>query len=142
MPTRFEFELAAALFDEAADQVGSLTSMATGAEASGVLLGGTLGRQVPQRIAAAAGLASSSRSLIESAAQTCRMRAATISAYEGQLAIYDQRYALFMQSRSRWQQRIDRWLADSTDLVRWPGPPPTAPLPPSAPPAWADVRRL
>ena len=142
MPTRADFEVAAATFDSAAQQVGALQAAASGLGATDVLRGGSLGRQVPQRISAAASSAASARGHIETAATTCRDRAAIIGAYEQELLAYDQSYRSYQRASARWSRAYSDWHNDETGYTPHPGDHPRSPRKPTAPPDWADVRRV
>ena len=54
MPTREDYEAAAVKLRAAAAEVGALTDAAAQANASEIVRGGSLGREVPERIAACA----------------------------------------------------------------------------------------
>ena len=140
MPTRVEFELAAAQFDQAANDVASLAANVDGIDTSQVLVGGTLGQAAPLRIEAAAANARTCQMHIEAAAQTCRERAAIIVAYEAELAQYELASHRYHQLAHHWTVRYNRWWR-SLGSMPHPGARPVPPVAPAAPPAWADVRR-
>lgn len=142
MPTKADFEAAAQKFDSAAQQVGDLRVAADGTGASDVLRGGSLGRQVPQRIEAAAATAASAVGLIQTAASTCWERVGIIAEYETALYQYDQSYHYYRQASARWSADYRRWRDDETGRAYHPGAHPRAPRKPDPPPDWADVRRL
>lgn len=141
MPSRADFEAAADKFAAAAQQVGGLTTAAEQAGVATILRGGTLGRLIPERIAAAAQTAVACRVRIEDAEATCRERAAIIAAYESELAAYDVAWGGYVQASWNWSAQYSAWYI-SEGKVPHPGPHPTAPIKPTAPPDWADVRRV
>ena len=140
MPTKADFQAAAEKFDSAAQQVGDLRVAADGAGAADILRGGSLSRQVPQRIASAAGSVGAARGLIQAAAATCWERVGIIAAYEQQLHSYDQSY-YYRQASARFSANYRRWYEDETGKIPHPGNHPRPPARPTPPPAWADVRR-
>lgn len=142
MPTRSDFEAAAEKFQSAAVQVGDLAAAAKGSGADQILRGGALGRQVPDRIAAAASTALICEGLIQEAAETCRERAAIIGDYEVRLGIYDTAFAHFTRASQYWSAQQSAWTFDETGEVVHPGDHPRPPNKPTPPPDWADVRRL
>lgn len=141
MATKSEFLLAAEELALAAEQVGELMVAAENADADRVLRGGALGRYLPLQIAESARTAQACQVMIESAVETCRQRAEVIEAYEHELAIYDLAHGQYQLDFQEWSYRYDSYVLDSSGLALRPGPRPTAPQPPVAPPAWADVRR-
>lgn len=141
MPTRSDFEAAAEMFQSAAVQVGDLATAASGALAAQILRGGSLGRQVPDRIVAAANTALTCEGLIEEAAQTCLQRAAIIAEYEVRVDIYDTADAHYTQASRNWSAQYNAWWVDETGEVTHPGSEPRPPNKPTPPPLWADVRR-
>ena len=141
MPTKADFEAAAMKFHLAADQVGTLTAAAEDADASRILRGGTLGRQVPERITSSAATAAMCQGLIESAAETCLERAAIIGDYEVELEIYDIMFEQYLEQMVIWQRQFDAWWIDPTYMVPHPGYEPEPPTKPVPPPDWAEVRR-
>jgi hypothetical protein len=142
MPTRSDFEAAAEKFQSAAIQVGDLAAAAKGSGAAQILRGGSLGRQVPDRIAAAASTAQACEGLIEEAVQTCLERAAIIAEYEIRVDIYDIAHAHYTRASQSWSAQYNAWWVDETGEVAQPGNPPRPPNKPTPPPNWADVRRL
>lgn len=141
MPTKADFEIAAGKFEAAGAQIGALTITVENADASRILRGGALGRQVPDRIAEASVTARTCRELIEDAAQTCRDRAAVIADYETRLDSYQMAYLQHTNALFHWSAQQSAWSSDTTGLVADPGPAPQPPGKPTPPPAWADVIR-
>lgn len=141
MATRAEFLLAAEELASAAEQVGSLMAAAENADADRILRGGALGRQIPLQIAESARTAQMCRIVIENAIEQCRQRAAIIETYERELELYDLAYGDYRVDFQRWSREYDSYLLDDTGLVAPPAVRPAPPRPPTAPPAWADVRR-
>ncbi len=141
MPTKTEFEIAADKFDSAAAQIGELAASAESAGALQIIRGGSLGRQVPERIASSAATARACGGQVEQAAQTCRERAAIIGDYEIRLDIYQTAYAYYSRAVWNWSAQHTAWSLDETGLISDPGPQPRPPNPPSTPPEWAEVVR-
>jgi hypothetical protein len=141
MPTKADFEAAAAKLRTAAQQVGDLTAAAEGAGAAEILQGGSLGRQVPERIAACTATALACQSAILDVESMCLERAGVIAAYEGELELYDAAYSRYRQRSVQWQQAYNSWYY-SEGAIPHPGPPPSPPPRPADPPEWADVRRV
>lgn len=140
MPTKEDFEAAAEKLSTAAQQVGDLTAAAEGAGAADILRGGSLGRQVPDRIAAAAESAASCKTDILDVETLCLERAGIIADYEVELAAYDMEYFHYENRRYYYWMAYDDWVY-SDGMSPHPGSPPSPPVKPVAPPAWADVRR-
>ena len=141
MPTRTDFEDAAAKFRSAADMVDALAAGAEAAAARRVLQGGVLGREVPQRLAEATAVAAGCRDNIDAAADECLVRAALIASYEAQVAAYDAAIDNYETARLRYSGALDLWWLNTDGTVAHPGEPPVRPEKPEEPPAWADVRR-
>lgn len=141
MPTRADFETAAAKFQSASAQVGHLANSADAAAVAKAIQGGSLGRQVTERIAASSETARSCQPPIDEAAEECLRRVAVIVEYEVRLAAYDAAYKTYQQASLYYKGALDRWWLDTTGDVEYPGDPPVAPDKPDPPPAWADVRR-
>lgn len=140
MPTKADFEAAAEKLRTAAQQVGALTVAAEGAGAADILRGGSLGRQVPERIAASAQSAASCRVNILDVEATCLERAGIIADYEVELGIYDAAYARYESQMYWYWRQYDAWVVSGGELPH-PGAYPSPPPKPVPPPAWADVRR-
>lgn len=141
MPTRIDYEQAAAKLRSAAAQVADLTLAAERAGASKILRGGSLGREVPDRIAACAATAAGCAADIIDVATTCAERAGVIADYEAELQVYDRRYAAHRVDLANWQRDFDAWY-HTAGATPHPGPPPVPPPKPVGPPGWADVRRV
>jgi len=139
MPTKADFEAAAEKLRTAAQQVGDLTAAAEGAGASDILRGGSLGRQVPERISAAAVSAQSCKSSILDVEAICLERAGLIADYEQQLAVYDVAYSRYQSQMYQYWRDYDSWYYSGGEMPH-PGSPPWAPPKPTPPPSWADVR--
>lgn len=140
MPTKVEFELAADKFDTAAGLLGELITATVGAGAADILRGGSLGRQVPQRIESAAGEARSCQDRVLWAADLCRARAGVIADYEERLDIYRTAYGYYERAAAGWTAQHTAWFLDTTGTVADPGEQPRPPTKPTPPPAeWADV---
>ena len=142
MPTRSEFEAAAEKFTTAARLVDQLVTAASGAGAAQILVGGSLGQQVPERIAAAELAALTCQHTIIEAAETCLERAAIIADYEIKLGYYDIAYGHFERQSRAWAAAFDAWFLDETGTLAKPTNPPRPPTRPLPPAAWAEVRRL
>jgi len=112
MPTIAQFELAASMFDAAAQQVGGLTAAAEGAGASSILRGGLLGQQVPSRIAAAGTTARWCEARLGFMARTCRARAAIVADYAAALERYEAEYRQYSYDRYAWDQEYWAWWND------------------------------
>ena len=140
MPTKADFEAAAEKLSTAAQQVGDLTAAAEGAGAADILRGGSLGRQVPDRIAACAESAASCQVNILEVEATCRERAGIIAEYEAELELYDVAYSQYESQMYSYWRAYDNWFYNP-DIYWHPGSPPAPPNKPPPPPAWADVRR-
>ncbi len=141
MPTRTDFEMAAELFMTAAGLISELAISATTADAAQILRGGSLGRQVPERIAAAADTASACHQQVIQAAELCVERAAMIAEYEWRVEMYEFAYRHFMDASRDYGLRHTAWFLDTTGTVAHPGLPPTPPTKPTRPPSWAQVRQ-
>jgi hypothetical protein len=140
VPTAAEFEAAADMFAAVAERVGVLTAEAVGARPADILRGGSLGRQVPERIHDAAQTANHCREQILAAERECRRRAGVIEDYLSQLEIYDRAHARYEIDVSYWDVWFNRWIRDPATSSN-PGPRPIPPTPPAPPPSWAEVRR-
>lgn len=141
MPTRVEFELAADKFETAATMLSDLITSTSFAGAADILRGGSLGRQVPERISAASASARSCRAEVLDAAETCRQRAGIIADYETRLDAYLVAMADFEHALQMWGAQQEAWVHDTTGQVADPGPAPVAPSAPAPPPRdWADVQ--
>lgn len=140
MPTRADFEAAAGKLRTAAQQVGDLTAAAEGADAAEILRGGSLGREVPARIAAAAQSAQSCRASILDVEALCRERAGLIAAYEVELGAYDAAFSRYESQLYAYYRAYDAWYYSGGELPH-PGSPPWPPAKPTPLPPWADVRR-
>lgn len=141
MPTKADFEAAAAKLTAAAQQVGVLTAAAEGAGASDILRGGSLGRQVPAKIAECSATAASCAAALEDVAATCLERAGIIAAYEGEVRIYRLRYDAYRRAYSWWSSEYSRWWV-SEGTYPYPGSPPVPPPRPAPPPDWAETERV
>lgn len=140
MPTRVEFELAAEKFEAAAGLLEDLIVSAALAGAADILRGGSLGRQVPERIATAGTSVQACRTEVLDAADTCRTRAGIIADYETRLDAFRVARADYDRAVAMWGAQQEAWLADTTGTVADPGPAPRPPDAPAPPPrAWADV---
>ena len=140
MPTGAEFVAAAEMFAAVAERVGVLTAEAVSAGPEEILRGGSLGRQVPERIHNATRTAQQCREQILSAERECRRRAGIIMDYLAELAVFDRAQARYEIDVSYWDVWFNSWIRDPATSSN-PGPPPSPPAPPVAPPSWADVRR-
>ena len=140
MPTKADFEAAAQKLSAAARQVGGLTAAAEAAGPSDILRGGSLGREVPERIMACANSARACQSGILDVEAICLERAGIIADYEGQLATYDLAYSRYQSRLIQYYRAYDEWYY-SDGLLPHPGSPPWPPPKPTPPPAWAEVRR-
>ena len=140
MPTKADFEAAAQKLRTAAEQVGGLTAAAEAAGPSDILRGGSLGREVPERIGACANSARACQTSILDFEAICLERAGVIANYEGQLATYDVAYDQYLSEVSSYNRAYDEWYY-SDGLLPHPGSPPWPPPKPTPPPAWAEVRR-
>ena len=141
MPTKADFEEAAAKFRAAAAQVSELTTAAEQAGAADIVRGGSLGREVPERILACAATAASCAGDILAVEAICMERAGIIESYEAELRIYDARHAAYRSALGAWQRDYDTWYFTG-GATPYPGPAPGPPPKPVPPPAWADVRRV
>ena len=141
MPTRAEFEAAADKFTTAAYLVDQLVTAAASAGAAQILRGGSLGRQVPQRIEAAQHTARTCHQTIIEAADTCIERAEIIADYETLLAKYDISYGYFERASKAWAEEFNAWFLDETGTIEQPRDAPHPPSRPTPPPDWAEVRR-
>lgn len=141
MPTRADYEQAAVKLRSAAAQVAELTVAAERAGASEILRGGSLGREVPERIAACAATAAGCAADILDVAAMCDERAGIIADYEAELLVYDRRNATYRAHLASWQRDFDTWY-HTAGATPHPGPPPVPPPKPIGPPGWADVRRI
>ena len=141
MPTRSDFEAAAEKFTTAAGLVDQLAASAAGAGAAQILRGGSLGRQVPLKIASAVVSADRCVIAVTQAAEICLQRAAIIAEYEEHLQMYDVAYVLFCRASQAWSADYSAWFLDETGQLAKPVDVPQPPTRPTAPPAWAQVRR-
>lgn len=140
MPTKVEFELAAAKFDTAAGLLDELITATAHAGAADILRGGSLGRQVPARIESASAQARSCQDRVLWAADLCRARARVIADYEVRLDIYRTAYGYYERAATNWTAQHTAWFLDTTGTVADPGDAPRPPEKPTPPPAeWADV---
>ncbi len=142
MPTRSDFEAAAEKFTTAAGLVDQLAVSAASAGAAQILRGGSLSRQVPQRIASAAASAERCLEAVTQAVEICLNRAAIIAEYEQRLQMYDVAYGHFYQASQAWSAQYSAWFLDETNQLAKPVDVPQPPTRPTAPPDWAQVRRL
>ncbi|MFT4596856.1 MAG: hypothetical protein ACI9TF_001102 [Paracrocinitomix sp.] len=142
MPTRSDFEAGADKFATAAELVDQLAASAASAGAAQILRGGSLGRQVPLQIASAAVSAQRCLAAITQAAEICLQRAAIIAEYEEHLQMYDIAYERYERVSRAWTAQHSAWFLDETDQVAKPIDVPQPPTRPTAPPDWAQVRRL
>lgn len=140
MPTVEQFELAASMFDAAAQQVGGLTSAAEGAGASSILRGGLLGQQVPLRIAAASDSARWCQARLGFMARTCRARATIAADYAAEVERYEADYEQFRVDQYWWYETYYYpWYFDPYNV---PYPSVPEPWPPTAPTkqySWIEV---
>lgn len=140
MPTRADFESAAQKLRAAAEQVGELSAAAQRVDASAILRGGSLGRQVPARIAACATTAMACRTSILHVESLCLDRAGLIATYEGELVLYDVAYIDYESRLHQYYRDYNLWYSSGGETPH-PGSAPWAPTKPAAPPVWAEVRR-
>lgn len=134
--------MAADKFTTAANLVDQLVASASGAGATQILQGGSLGQQVPDRIAAAEQTARTCQQAILDAAETCLERVAIIEDYETRLEAYDVAYVDFDARTRAWAAQFNAWFLDETGTIAQPANLPHPPNRPEPPPAWAEVRRL
>ena len=133
MPTRSEFEAAAEKFTTAAGLINQLASSATGTGAAQILRGGSLGRLVPERIAAAAASAAQCEQAVMAKAELCWQRAGIIADYQAQLDMFEAAKENYRLVAQQYSADFNAWFLDTTGSVPKPPPPPTAPIRPDPP---------
>lgn len=142
MPTQTEFEMAAYIFDEAATLLTDLIMSTDPGMAGDVVFGGSLGRQIPDRMAHVMQVASACIADALETAARCRHRAGIIADYELRLEQYEAGWRTYERARNDWQVRYSAWTADTTGTVPDPGPEPEPPRTPDPLEySWADVPR-
>lgn len=140
MPTVDQFELAASLFDEAAAQIRDLTVAAEAADPGAILRGGSLGTQVPQRIAAAGTTARWCHDRLGFMARTCRERALVVADYVAALEQFDVAYRNYVTELDWWYEDYYLPWWDDPINVPYPAvPEPAPPEPPSKSYDWIEV---
>lgn len=139
MPTVEQFELAASMFDGAAEQVIHITTAAQAAEPSSILRGGSLGRQVPARIASATDTARWCHARLGFMARTCRARAAIVAEYAATVAQYNLDYERFHYEHRLWYQEYFAWWDDPYTMPYPAAPEPVPPSMPAKPYSWIEV---
>lgn len=106
MPTSEDFMQAAELFEAAADEVDDLVMHIDGLDTTDVIHGGTLGREIPDALAASAESGRTCRVLLDRAAGVCRDRASVMVEYEAALEIYNQELAEYNAAWAEWDYKI------------------------------------
>lgn len=139
MPTIDQFEYAASLFDSAADQVQGLTMAAEGTDANLILLGGSLGKRVPERIASASDLSRWCHARLSFMAKTCRARAVIVAEYAAALEQYALDYERYRHEAVWWIEEFDAWWNDPYGMPYPSTVEPVEPEPPIRPFDWIET---
>lgn len=133
------FELAASMFEGAAEHVIGITAAAEAADPTSILIGGTLGSQVPARIASASATARWCQARLGFMARTCRARAAIVAEYAAQMAEFEAARERYEYENHLWYQEYFAWWDDPENMPYPADMEPVGPTRPTKPYSWIEI---
>ena len=136
MPSQSDFEFSAGVLERVAGLVETAFDSPSRQLASAPLVGGRLADEVAvtaQGVRTALRLKANE---LRDAALVCRVRAARIAEYRGEVAAYRRELEWYDDALRRWIARSEAYALDPA--LPPPGPRPVAPPAPAPLPAWAD----
>lgn len=130
MPSSDDFTQAAAMFSAASAEVDDLVMRIDQLDTTEILIGGTLGRDIPDGLIESAERGRMCRRLLDRAAEICRERALEMADYEAALEVYNSELAEYNAAWAEWDYKI----ANGGD----PAHPAVAHPYPVTAPSWSD----